>query len=476
MNKEKWVRVMNKVIYDHIKSKLDGSFDVKYRKISYNQGEILLVFVDNMVDSKFISEYIVAPLIEIDCEIESVNTVKERILKANIIGNVKDEKDAVAQIISGNLVILFSNFDEVIYCEARGFPKRSITIPSTENVIKGPREGFTEVFVDNVSMIRRKIKNPDLKFENITVGQKSNTVVVIVYIKGVTPEPLLNSVRNTIVRIRDEFILDTNYIEEQLGGKKSMFNTVSYTEKPDVMASKIMEGRVGIFVDGSPFGITVPNFFVENFQAPDDYYMNKFYSNVTRWLRLTAFFISVFLPGLYIAFITYHFPLIPSVFIFRLAVSRAGVPFPTVVEVFLMMTFFQLIKEAGVRLPQPIGQAMSIVGALILGDAAIGAGLASQSTVLIVALASICYFLIPKLYSGSAIWSVILLFFGALLGLPGFYIGFFVFITHLAGLKSNGYPFMYPLGTLHMFKYRDILYRKNLSEISNNLFDEDDAK
>lgn len=467
---------MNEDFYNYIKKTLKDTFDVKYRNIDYGSGMATLVFIDNMSDSKFISEYIITPLIKNDCPVDDIETVKSKILQANIVDDVKNEEDAVAQIVSGNTVLLFSNFDRVIFCETRRFTKRAVAVPETENVIKGPREGFTEAFPDNISMIRRKVKNPDLKFENITVGQKSNTVVVIVYIKGVTPEPLLNSVRNTIVRIRDEFILDTNYIEEQLGGKKSMFNTVSYTEKPDVMASKIMEGRVGVFVDGSPFGITVPNFFVENFQAPDDYYMNKFYSNVTRWLRLTAFFISVFLPGLYIAFITYHFPLIPSVFIFRLAVSRAGVPFPTVVEVFLMMTFFQLIKEAGVRLPQPIGQAMSIVGALILGDAAIGAGLASQSTVLIVALTSICYFLIPKLYSGSAIWSVILLFFGAMLGLPGFYIGFFVFITHLAGLKSNGYPFMYPLGTLHMFKYRDILYRKNLSEISNNLFDEDDAK
>lgn len=467
---------MSQEIYEHVKSKLEGSFDVKYRKINYNSGEVLLVFIDNMVDSKFISEYIVAPLIEIECGIDSIKEIKEKVLRANILGEVEDKEDAVAQIIGGNVVLLFSNFEEVLFCEARGFAKRSIAIPETENVIKGPKEGFTEVFVDNISMLRRRIKSPDLKFENVTVGQKSNTVVVIVYIKGVTPEPLLNSVRNAIIKIKNEFILDTNYIEEQLEDKHSMFSTISYTEKPDIMAAKIMEGRVGVLVDGTPFGITMPTFFVEHLHAADDYYMNKHYSNVTRWLRLAAFTIAVFLPGVYVAFITYHFSLIPSIFILRLAVSRAGVPFPTVVEVFLMMTFFQLIKEAGVRLPQPIGQAMSIVGALILGDAAVGAGLASQSTVMIVALASICYFLIPKLYSGSAIWTVILLIFGASLGLPGFYIGFFMFITHLASLKSLGYPFMFPFGTLHMFKFGDMLYRKKLNEISNNIFNEDDAK
>jgi spore germination protein KA len=467
---------MKAEFYNHIKKTLKDSFDVKFRKIDYGSGEVTLVFVDNMSDSKFISEYIITPLIKNNYQVDNIDTVKSKILHANILDDVKDKEDAVAQIISGNVVLLFSNFDEVIFCEVRSFTKRAVAVPETENVIKGPREGFTEAFPDNISMIRRKVKSPDLKFESVTIGQKSNTVVVIVYIKGVAPEPLLNSVRNNLLKISDEFILDTNYLEEHLGSKHSVFSTVSYTEKPDIMASKIMEGRVGVLVDGSPFGITVPTFFAEHFHAPDDYYMNKYYANVSRWLRFVAFLVAVFLPGLYVALITYHFPLIPSIFIFRLAVSRAGVPFPTVVEVFLMMTFFQLIKEAGIRLPQPIGQAMSIVGALILGDAAVGAGLASQSTVMVIALASICYFLIPKLYSGSAIWSVILLFFGALLGLPGFYIGFFMFITHLASMKANGYPFMFPMGTLHMLKYRDLLYRKNLSDISNNLFDEDDAK
>lgn len=467
---------MNKEIYNHIKKTLKDSFDIKYRKVDYGSGEVTLVFVDNISDSKFISEYIITPLVRNDCPVDNVETVKSKILHANIIDDIKDKEDAVKQIISGNVVLLFSNFDEVIFCEARSYIKRAVAVPETESVIKGPREGFTEAFVDNMSMLRRRIKSPDLKFETVTLGQKSNTIIIIIYIKGVTPEPLLNAVRNTIIKIKNEFILDTNYIEEQLEDKHSMFNTISYTEKPDIMAAKIMEGRVGVLVDGSPFGITAPTFFFEHLHAPDDYYMNKHYSNVTRWLRLAAFNIAVFLPGLYVAFITYHFSLIPSIFISRLAVSRAGVPFPTVVEVFLMMTFFQLIKEAGVRLPQPIGQAMSIVGALILGDAAVGAGLASQSTVMIVALASICYFLIPKLYSGSAIWTVILLVFGASLGLPGFYIGFFMFITHLASLKSLGYPFMFPFGTLHMLKFGDMLYRKKLGEISNNIFDEDDAK
>jgi spore germination protein KA len=467
---------MNEVFYNHVREKLKDSFDVQYRVVGYTSGEVTIVYIDNLCDSKFISEHIITPFVTNIYRIDDIQTVKTRLLTSNSLGEVMTREEAVANIVAGNVVLFFSNLYDVLYCEAKGFSTRSIDVPKTEAVLKGPREGLTENISDNMAMIRRKIKHSDLKFESFTVGQKSNTTVVISYIKNVAPEELLNMLRNTIVTMKDEFVLDTNYIEEQLGGKKSPFDTVGHTEKPDIAAANIMEGRIAVLVDGTPFIITIPFFFIENFQTPDDYYLNKFYGNAARWLRWSAFLISTFLPGLYVALVTYHFPLIPSVFVFRLAVSRAGVPFPTVVEVFLMIVFFQLIKEAGVRLPQPIGQAMSIVGALILGDAATGAGLASQTTVLVIALSSICFFLIPKLYAGMSLWSLILLLFGSTLGLPGFYIGFFLFITHLASLRTNGYPFLYPLGTLHMIKYKDLMRRGNLKEISNNIFDEDDAK
>ncbi len=202
---------------------------------------------------------------------------------------------------------------------------------------------------------------------------------------------------------------------------------------------------------------------------PDDYYLNKHYTNLNRILRWMAFFIAAFAPGIYVATITYHFSMIPSLFIFRLAVSRAGVPFPTVLEVIIMMLAFQLIKEAGLRMPKPIGGAMSIVAGLILGDAAVGAGLASRVTIIIVAISTLSYFLIPKLYGAVSFWAMVLVIFAALFGLPGLIAGQMILLTQIAQLDSVGYPYLFPVGSIEEYKFKDIILRGHLTKISQNI-------
>lgn len=463
--------IVNEKYLEYIKNKLEGNYDIKYRELKLEKGTVYIIFIDNLCDSKFISQYIAAPIINNKNIVDS-EMLKSKILEANIVGDVKSQDDALIHILSGDVVIISDFYKKVTYCEAKGYVRRSVSIPITENVIKGPREGFTEAFVDNVSMIRRKIKNPDLKFEIGFLGKKSNTVIVISYIKNVAPESLVNYIKDQLNSIDLDFVLEDNYIEEKIKCKRTAFDTVGYSEKPDVIAAKLLEGRVAIIVDGTPFVITAPYFFIENFQMPDDYYLNKYFSNLARGFRWIAFFLSTLLPGLYIAVTTYHFSLIPQDFVFRLSISRAGVPFPTVIEVLLMLFFFQILREAGIRLPQPVGQAMSIVGALILGESAVGAGLASEGTLIVVALSSISSFLVTKLYGAITIWAVIVVVFSSLLGLPGFFISFLILISHISGLNSCGYPYLYPLGTYKKLKYGDIVTRGYLSQISNTIFDE----
>jgi len=465
---------MEKISIDYIKEKLKNSYDVKYREIQCEIGIIYGVFIDDLCDSKFISEYIFNPLIQHKIASVDLEYIKREVLPANSIGDINSNDEAISHILSGDLVLIFSFANKSIYCEAKGYVRRSVGIPVTENVIKGPREGFTEAFVDNVSLIRRKIKNPDLKFEPIILGSKSNTVVVICYIQDVAPKKLVDYIRKKVSNIKLEFILDTNYIEEELKNKNTAFDTIGSTEKPDVVASKLLEGKIAIIVDGTPFVITAPYFFIDNFQTPDDYYSNKYFTNLARIMRFISFFAASLLSGLYLAVATFHTSLIPSVLAIKFTISRAAVPLPTVVELLLMTFFFQLLREAGIRLPQSIGQAMSIVGALILGDAVVGVGLASQSTVVIVAVSSISSFLVPKLYGSLSIWNLFIIISSSVLGLPGFYIAFFIYVAHMAGLESCGYPYLFPLGTLESFKFKDILYRKDLSKISNSIFDKDD--
>ena len=361
---------------NYVKERFEGCFDVKYRDVKTVLGDGTLVFIDDLCNGQWMMEYLILPLRGFgelkNTSIKNPNDLLEKVLDISATGMAKDVDDALMHVLSGDVILILKDFNEIIFCEVKNFPRRGIGIPETEAVLKGPREGFNELIVDNVALIRRRVKNPNLKFETVIVGEESQTAVAITYIKGIAPDDLVNKVKDTLKNLDLRFVLDSNYIEVNLKQQHSFFDTVGYTEKPDEVAAKIFEGRIGILVDGTPFVITVPYFFLENFQMPDDYYLNRYYTNFNRILRWLAFFIASFLPGLYVAITTYHFSMIPSLLVFRLAVSRAGVPLPTVIEVFIMMVAFQLIKEAGLRLPHPIGGAMSIVSALILGDAAVG--------------------------------------------------------------------------------------------------------
>ena len=463
---------------DYIKEKLKNSFDVKYRPVQTVLGKATIIFIDDLCNSEMISEYVVSPLRGFGelppkgGNFTSLQEVIENALDINAAGIAKDIDDAIMHILSGDPAIIFEEYKEIMYVEAKGFPVRGVGTPETESVLKGPREGFNELIVNNVALIRRRIKNPALKFEAAVVGEKSQTSVAICYLDGIAPVELVNKIRNKVNNLDLRFILDTNYIEDALKVQNSFFDTVGYTEKPDEVCAKLLEGRVGVIVDGTPFVITAPYFFLENFQMPDDYYLNRYYTNFNRILRWLAFFVAALAPGLYVAVITYHFSMIPSLFMFRLAVSRAGVPFPTFIEVILMMLAFQFIKEAGLRLPQPIGGAMSIVSALILGDAAVSAGIASRITIIVVALSTLSYFLIPKLYGALSFWAIVLVCFSAAFGIPGFLAGALIFLIQLSELDSVGYQFLFPVGSTNEYRFKDVVLRGTLSKISKDFVKE----
>ncbi len=467
---------MSEFSLGHIKERLKNNFEINYRDIGIDKNIIHIIYDNSICSSKLISEFIISPLIININNLTTMEKVKNEIILSTSIGDVLSEDDAIEHILSGDVILIFDFLKASIYCEAKSYIKRSITIPPTESVLKGPREGFNEILNDNISCIRRRIKDSNLKFENIILGEKSKTSVALAYIEGNAPEKLICYIRKKVNKVSPDFIIYSNQIEEGLKCKRTPFDTVGYTEKPDIIAQKLGEGKVAILVDGTPFVSVVPFFFIENFQAPDDYTMNKFVANLGILLRFLSFFISTLLPGLYIALFTYHFNLIPYIFVFRMAESRAGVPFPMIVEVILLIIFFQILREAGVRLPQPIGPTLSIVGALILGDAVVKSGLASHVTVLVVALTSISSFLLPTLSVAIFIWNLVLLIFSASLGLPGFYTGFVLLCSHLAGLTSCGYPYLYPLGTLNIFKYKGIIFRGDLDKINEYIFIKDDDK
>ncbi|MGI5998894.1 MAG: spore germination protein [Lutispora sp.] len=467
---------MSAVTVSSIKQKLNNNYSIIYRSLEIHEGNVEIIYDDTMVNIQFISEFVISPILNKDKIITDLETLEKEVITSATIGSIKSLDEAVNHILSGAVVLIFDFLDEVIYCSAPGYAKRSLDIPPTGGVFKGPREGFNEILQDNISAVKRRIKDPNLKLVSTTVGKKSKTKVVIAYIEGSAPDDVVKFITKRIDDISMDYVIYANIIQEKLTVTKSSFNTLGFTEKPDVAAAKLGEGRVAIFVDGTPLCITAPYFFIENFHTADDYTLNKYVSPFGVLLRWGAFLSSTLLPGIYISLFAYHFNLVPYILLFNMAASRSGVPFPLIVEVILMLIFFQLLREAGIRLPQPIGQTLSIVGALILGDAAVGSGFASQITIMIVALTSIASFLVPTLSVSIFYWNIIVILFSGLLGLPGFYIAFILLCSHLSSLTSCGYPYLYPLGTLNTFKYKDIIFRGDFDEISHNIFIKDDAE
>lgn len=388
-----------------IKERLHNNFDIVYRELQTNRGTIYVIFDGLMCDSVFVSNFILRPLMECQDIGNNIDRILGEIITAKTIGFADSIDTAIVKILSGDVIILFPGIDKIVAIDAKGYNTRSIDIPVTETVLKGPREGFTEDIITNITQIRRRIKSPMMKFEPFQMGEKSNTLVVISYIEGAAPQRLVNLLRKSLQGIEEDYVLSSNFIEERLKAKHTVFDTIGYTEKPDIAASKLTEGKVLILVDGTPVAIIAPCFFAESFQTPDDYYMNKYIANTARLLRWGAFAIATLLPGFYIALVCYHTNLIPTIFVFRFAAARAGIPFPTSVEVVMLALFFMLIREGSVRLPQPLGSSISIVGALILGDALVKSALASNITLIVIALSSICSFLVPKTYGAITLWS-----------------------------------------------------------------------
>ncbi len=364
-----------------LRQHLGPSQDLIFREFLIgNSLNAALVFLDGMVDRATVNESILQPLMYDTRLVTSRQSITHADLEALdktllAIGEVKKSShltDIVQDCLSGKAILLIDGYCQAVMINTQGWESRGITEPLTEAVVRGPREGFTENLRFNTTMLRRKIKNPALTLESVVLGRKTRTDISIAYIKGVANPKLIREIKERLKRIDTDAILESGYIEQFIEDNPfSPFSTVGNSEKPDVVAAKILEGRAAIFVDGTPFVLTVPMFFIEGFQTAEDYYSRPFYASIVRLLRFLAFFISVLGPALYVALSTFNQELIPTALLLTMASAREGIPFPAVLETLIMGVIFEILREAGVRLPRPVGQAISIVGALVIGDEAV---------------------------------------------------------------------------------------------------------
>lgn len=457
-----------------LKKILGSSNDIIYREFcvgSRMQISAAVIFVEGMTERKIINDTIIKPFMyygrnlsmESELEAGNINIIEKTMISVGNVNKTTFVYKVIDGCLSGDTIFLIEGSEEALIINSKGFETRGIEEPKTEAVVRGPREGFCETMTTNMALLRRKIKNPNLTFETMEIGEQTRTSICVVYLKGVVNPKLIKEIKSRLNRINTDTILESGYIEQFIeDAPYSIFPTVGNSEKPDTAAGKILEGRAAILVDGTPFVLTVPMLFIEGFQNSEDYYSRPFFASLLRILRFIAFAISVLAPSTYVVLSTFHQELIPTTLLFTMAASREGVPFPAIMEAGLMIITFEILREAGVRLPRPVGQAVSIVGALVIGEAAVTAGLVSGLMVIVVALTAVSSFVVPVFTDLGAILRIIFLILGGSLGIFGVGIGMLVLLVHVVSLRSFGTPYFAPLAPMSAEDLKDTFVRVHL--------------
>lgn len=430
--------------------------DIVFSDISVKGNKRLrltLVYVEGLVDERMTDDFILKPLVqeEVFAQARSQQAVIDLIVHGAVYHNQRTlrEKldDCVDDILSGSVALIFDETRLAVTFELKGFEKRSITEPTNENVLKGSKESFVEVLRVNTALVRRRLQTKDLKFIRLVLGSRSKTVVIIVYLDGVANGNTVAEVRRRLCNIKIDGIISAGQIEAFLLDKpKSLFPQVLYTERADKFCGNLLEGRVGIMIDGMPLAYIVPVDLNSFLQAPEDYALHYLSSSIFRVLRYISAFVALTLPSIYVSMTTFHHEMLPTDLVSSIVASKQGVPFPTFVEVLLMLFAFELLLEAGLRLPQAIGQTVSIVGAVVVGQAAITAKLLSPGVVIVIAAAGISGFVIPSqdLANIIRICRFFLVLFSVASGLFGVIVGLIALLYHLCTLEVFDTPYLSP--------------------------------
>jgi len=458
---------------DTITRMLGNSADIQQRSFTIRFGTATIpgscLSIDGLADSASVQTVLKSLLYSNDDKMASfllsselLPTIREQVLIHHEVTEMSDLESALSGLLSGDTLLLFDGIATALLVPTKGWSQRAVGEPSTENVVRGPRDGFTENIRVNTASVRRRIKHPAFRLISLEVGVRTNTVVEIGYIEGIVKEGLVDEVVQRIQKIDIDGVLESGYIEELINDSPySPFSTIQNTERPDKVAAALLEGRVAIFVDNTPFVLTAPAYFWEFLQASDDYYNRFWAGSFYRFVRYIAFIISLVLPSMYVMLLTFHQEMIPTQLILTIASGREVVPFPVLLEALIMEIAFELMREAGLRMPKPIGQAVSIVGSLIIGQAAVQAGLVSPSMVIIVAVTGIASFVIPN-YGASFAIRVLrfpLLIASGAFGLLGFATVFFMIVIHALSIRSFGESYFAPMTPFKAMDQKDIIFR-----------------
>jgi spore germination protein len=411
-----------------------------------------------------------------------LDIIKDRFLTVNDVIKVA-VSDVSSHIFHGNAALWIEGADEVLVINTKNKKSRKFAEPLTEALVRGPRLGFNESLQDNLAILRQQVANPNLSVITKHVGQRTKKELAIVYFAGIVNEDLLQEVERRIDNMIElDDIPESGYIEQLIEeNHMTLFPQLQSTERPDRIVAALLEGRVVILLDGTPFALIAPVTFAMLLQSPEDYYERWIPGSLIRLLRYFAAFLTIFLPSIYIAFVSFHQGLIPTTLAISIAATREGVPFPSIIESFVMEIAIEILREAGLRLPKPVGQTVGLVGGLVIGEAAVQAGIVSPIMVIVVSLTAISSFVIPQ-YAGGI--SMRVLRFGAMicagvLGLFGVIFYFLILSIHLVKLKSFGVPYVSPAAPIYLSDWKDFVLRlpqKMMTRRPKMLFTQDEIR
>lgn len=439
--------------------------DILIVRYVQNQGglKFCIVYCDGVVNSDTINENIVKPLMlseNIPSGQGLPENLMEQVIQINDINRTDKMRDIVEAVTYGDTVLFAEGMNKALILNSKGFTTRAISEPDNEKILSGPREGFSESLMQNLSMLRRKVRSNELKMKFYTFGRVTRTKACICYVDRIVNPKILKELYRRLDTIDIDAVLDSNYITELIkDAALSPFRTTGYTERPDVVVGKLLEGRIALFLDGTPVVLTLPYLFIENFQSSEDYYLNFYYTSLSRLLRICGFFLTILVPGFYVAIVAFHHEMLPTSLLINVAVERKSVPLPAALEAFIMLVVFDILRETGIRMPTNTGQALSIVGALVIGQAAVNAKLVAAPMIIVVALTGITNLLVPKMNAPVIYIRMFLLAAATTFGLFGLILGIAMVAIHILNLYSFGIPQVSLKGNLQFQEVKDTFMR-----------------
>lgn len=437
-------------VVSKIKTQTSENPDIIIKEMTISNTEIAVVFSESLADRTTINDYVLEFLENIRLYNKKVDNVYDYI-KNNItmhkVVKVSSYKDLFYNLLSGFTLIVVNGSSDIISIETRTKLDSGVAEAQNETVTKGPKDAFTENYQTNLGLIKKRIKSESLLLDEYIIGNKSKTKVGIVYDKDIAPKDLVDQITEKIKNISIDALFDSNYIIEMISGnEKNVFPNYLSTERPDFVSMNILEGRIAIVVENTPYVVIVPSLFVDFFHTPEDYYQKSTNVNLTRIIRVIALIITLLVPAVYIAISTYNLEAIPTNLLISFSTQREGVPLPTTIEIIMMIITFEILKETDTRAPSAFGSSLSIVGALVLGQAAVAAGIVSPITIIVVAITAISGLIAysADIVNGVRWWRLIFIVFASFAGLFGVLIAGFFFVINICSIKSFGVPYLTP--------------------------------